>query len=113
MKFILSIFITALLAYLLGIYLPWWSIAIAAFVVSLLINQGAGLSYLSAFLGIFILWSVLALLINTANAGILANRVRQLFGIGQSYQLIMLTGFIGGVVAGFSALSANLLRRLF
>jgi hypothetical protein len=61
MRFLLATLLTAALAYIAGMFLPWWSIAIIAFLVSLLISQHIGLGFLSGFLGIFVLWGLLAL----------------------------------------------------
>ena len=54
-KYIVSILLTALLSFVCGLYLPWWSIAVAAFAVSLLIRQRPLASFLSGFLGVFLL----------------------------------------------------------
>ena len=62
MKFLVSIILTALLGFAAGLFLPWWGIALAAFVVALLIPQHGGLAWLSGFLGIFLLWGGLAFL---------------------------------------------------
>ena len=55
MKFIAALIITALLSFIAGLYLPWWGIAIAAFIVALLVYQKAGMAFLSGFLGLFFL----------------------------------------------------------
>ncbi|MFT4094329.1 MAG: hypothetical protein QM640_11885 [Niabella sp.] len=112
MKFFLSIIIIALICLVAGLYLPWWSVALVAFLIALLVHQKPLLSFLSGFLGVFILWLLLALFINLANAGILANRVGELLGVGpHAGVLIFVTAFTGGLVAGFAALSASYLRR--
>jgi hypothetical protein len=45
MRFILALFLTALLAIALGTFLPWWTIAIAAFSVALAVPVKAGLLF--------------------------------------------------------------------
>ena len=52
MKFLTALIITALLSFITGLYLPWWGIAIAAFMVALLVHQQAGMAFLSGFSGI-------------------------------------------------------------
>ena len=49
MKFLAALILTALLSFIAGLYLPWWGIVIAAFVVGLLVIQKAGLSFLAGF----------------------------------------------------------------
>lgn len=114
MKLIVSIIIAALLAYVLGLFtsLPWWSFAISTFVVSLLITQSSGKSFLTGFLAIFILWTLLAWTKDLQNEHILSTKVAQIFSLGNAYWAILLiTGIIGGLVGGFSALSASYLRK--
>ena len=111
MKIIVAILLTALLAFVGGLYLQWWSLAIAAFLIALLIPQKAGKAFLSGFLGVFILWAALAWWIDIKNEGILSKKIATLFHLGgSSFLLILVTAFIGGLVAGFAALSGNYLR---
>src|ERR1700730_8423102 len=113
LKYILSIIVTALLAFLSGIYMPWWGIAIAAFLVSAAIPQKPSFSFLSGFLGVFLLWEVLAWWIDNKNNGILSQKVASLFKLGNSsVLLIVITSIIGEVGGRFDALRVSYLRRL-
>lgn len=113
LKYILSILVTALMAFVAGIYMPWWGIAVAAFLVSAAIPQKPAFSFLSGFLGVFLLWEVLAWWIDNKNNGILSQRVAILFKLGNSsVLLIVITSVIGALVAGFAALAGSYLRRL-
>ncbi|MGJ7031585.1 hypothetical protein [Niabella hirudinis] len=112
MKFFVSILAIALLSYICGVYFPWWMIAAAGFVVTLILPQKPTLAFLSGFTAVFLLWLVLALLINAANGGILAARVGALLGIGNSPVLLgVISSIIGGLVGGMGALSAGYLRQ--
>jgi hypothetical protein len=111
MRFLLATLLTAALAYIAGMFLPWWSIAIIAFLVSLLISQHIGLGFLSGFLGIFILWGLLALWIDIKNENILSHKIAQLFPLGgSSVLLILVTAFVGALVGGFAAMAGSSLR---
>lgn len=111
MKFIAAIILTALLSFISGLYFPWWMIAIAAFLIALLVYQKAWKAFLSGFLGLLILWSGLAYWIDVNNENILSARIGELLGVGSnSFLLILISGLIGGLVAGFAALSGNFLR---
>jgi hypothetical protein len=113
LKYVLSIVVTALLAFVLGLYLPWWGIAVAAFLVSAAIPQKPTFSFLSGFLGVFLLWEVLAWWIDNKNNGILSQKVAALLGLGNSsVLLIVVTSVVGALVAGFAALAGTYLRRL-
>ena len=106
MKFLLSTLLIALFSYISGLYLPWWFIAIVAFLVSLFIKQSLGRSFLAGFIAVFVLWSLLALWIDVKNESILSRKIAQLFSLGQSsFALILITGLVGALVSGFAAMS--------
>ncbi len=110
MRFFIALLLTAVFSFAACLYLPWYSIAIAAFIVALVVPQSAGRAYLSGFFALFILWAGLSFWINNANQGILAHRISLLvIKSDNSFLLIVTTGLIGAVVAGFAALSASLL----
>ncbi len=112
MKLIVAIILTALLAFVGGLYLPWWSVAIAAFLAALLIPLRSGKAFLSGFLGVFILWALLAWRIDMNNEGILSKKVAEIFHLGgSSFLLILVTAFIGALVGGIAAMSGSFLRR--
>jgi len=111
MKFLLAILLTAALSFVAGIFLPWWSVAIVSFLVALLLIQNIGKGFLSGFLGIFILWGLLAFWIDIKNESILSRKVAQLFSLGESSVLmILITAFVGALVGGFAAMAGSSLR---
>lgn len=111
MKFLTALILTILLSFIAGLYLPWWSMAIAAFIVALLVHQKAWKAFLAAFLALLLLWGGLAEWIDLKNDSILSARIAELFGVGhKSLVLVVLTGLIGGLVAGFAAMSGSYLR---
>ena len=112
MKLLVAIILTALLSFVSGLYLPWWSIAIAAFISALLIPMRSGKAFLVGFLGVFILWALLAWWIDVKNQGILSKKVAEIFPLGGSaFLIILVTAVIGALVGGFAALSGSYLRR--
>ena len=112
MRFILATLLTLALSYISGLFLPWWGIAIVALLVALIVPQPAGLSFLSAFLGVFLLWAGMAFWIDNRNDGVLSARIAEVLPLGGSgLLLILVTGFIGGLVAGMAGLSGAFLRR--
>ena len=111
MRFIVSIIITAILSFIGGLWLPWWSIAIAAFITAALIHQSPVQSFLSGFLALFILWGGLAWWINMQNQGILSKKIAMILPLnGNSFLLIIVTAFVGAIVAGMAAISGCFLR---
>lgn len=113
MRFILATLLTATLSFIAGLYLPWWSLAIVAFLVALLIKQGIGWAWLSGFTAILFLWGGLASYIHMQNRGMLAQKIAALLPLnGNVFYLITITAFVGAIVAGFAAMSGSSLRPL-
>lgn len=111
MRFVLATLLIAVLSFIAGLFLPWWSIALVAFLVAFLIPQGLGRSFLSGFAGIFLLWSFLAFWIDLKNESILSYKIAQLFPLGgHSVLLILVTALVGALVGGFAAMSGASLR---
>lgn len=113
MRFILTILLIAVLSFIAGIYLPWWSIAIISFLVALLLHQSMGRSFLAGFLGIFLLWTLIAVWIDLKNQSILSTKIAELFPLaGSNILLILVTALVGSIVSGFAALSGCSLGTL-
>jgi hypothetical protein len=111
MKFFVAIILTGLLSFAIGFYMGWWSVALAAFLVAALIRQSPGRAWLAGFLGVFLLWAVIASWIDVQNQGILAEKIAVLFPLGGSVaMLILLTAFIGALVGGFAAMTGSYMR---
>ena len=111
MKFITSIILTALLSFAACLYLPWWSIAVVAFIVAVLIPQNIGKAFIAAFLAIFVLWAGLSFWLSFNNNHLLAHKVSILILKTDSPNLLIVaTALIGALVAGFAALSGSFLR---
>ena len=110
MRFILSVLLIGIFSFIAGLFLPWWSIAIISFLVALLWPQSPWRSFLAGFLGIFILWSVLALIIDAKNEHILSQKIALLMKVGSTLVLVLVTSLIGALVGGFAAMSGSSLR---
>lgn len=112
MKFITSLILTALLSFAACLYLPWWSIALMAFIVAVVIHQKPGKAFLAAFLALFLLWGGLSFWISSANEHILAHKVSMLIlKMDNPGLLIAATALIGALVAGCAAITGSFLRQ--
>jgi hypothetical protein len=112
MKFFISLILTILLSFAACLFLPWWSIAIAAFIVAALIPQKPFKAFLTAFIALFLLWGGLSFWMSNNNDHILAHKVSQLIlKMDNPYVLILATALIGALVAGFAALGGSYLRK--
>lgn len=97
-------------AFLLNLFLPWWSIAIPGLVFGWWFNEKAGPSFVFGFLALFILWGGQALYIHLANDGILSTRIAEMLQVGSPLLVILLTGVLGGLVSGLATLTGSLLQ---
>ncbi len=111
MKFLVAVILTALLAFISGLFLPWWGIAVTSLLVAILVHQKAGKAFLAGLLGVFLLWGALAFWIDSKNDGVLSKKIASILPLGgNAILLILVTGFIGGLVAGMAAMSGSFLR---
>jgi|SRR5690242_3575270 len=111
MKFFISIILIMLLSFTACLFLPWWSIAVVAFLISLLIKQTPLSSFFAGFIALFLLWGILCFWISSNNNDILAHRVSVLiFKNDNPFLLILVSALIGAVVAGFAALTASFIK---
>ena len=111
MRFLLGILLTVILAFLFGLWLPWWSIAVASFAIAVFMRQASMKSFLVGFISVFILWGLLAWWIDIKNQSILSKKIASVLPLGgSSFLLILVTALIGALVAGCAALSGSFLR---
>ena len=111
MKFFVAIVLTALLAFISGLFLPWWGMAITSLLVAVLIHQKAGKAFLAGLLGVMLLWAGLAWWIDMKNNGVLSKKIASVLPLGgNALLLILVTGLLGGLVSGFAAMTGSYLR---
>lgn len=114
MKFLLKIILIAGITFLLQLYLPWWSIVIAPFVVNLIIKSKGSGAFFSGFLGVFLLWLALCFITATQSEGILIDAMAKILPLNGSVAgLFIAVAFIGAFVSGLSAYAGNALRNIF
>jgi len=112
MKFIVSILLIALLSVAACLYLPWWSIAIVAFIVAASIPQKPVKSFFTGFISLFLLWGTLAWILSNNNNHLLAHKISVLIlKMDSPVLLITATAVLGALVAGFGALAGSFVRK--
>jgi hypothetical protein len=93
---------------------PWWSSAIVALWVGFWVADSPSKSYVYGFASMLLMWSIYAMIQSSANGGLITTAFSNVFGGKLSgTQLIWATGFIGGLVGGFGAMTGTLLRQIF
>ena len=113
MKYIVSILLSALLAYAVGIYgnLPWWSFAVTNFIIAFSILIKPAQSFTAGALGVGSLWAGLAFGIDISNNHILSTKVAKILPMGGSYLVLIFATFaIGALLGGLASLTGSFLR---
>jgi hypothetical protein len=99
----------AVISLILQLFLPWWIIAPLAFGLAAWKASSGKNAFGSAFFAIFLVWIVASLIQTIPNENILANRVGTMLNFPDSSMnwiiVLLLTGIIGGLASGFSALA--------
>ena len=109
MKFLIQLLAIIALAYILELFLPWYYIAVASFVMGYALKSKA--NFLAGFMAIAILWFVKASLQNSAGSSDLAERIANIFTLPNKELLFLVTSIVGGLVGGFATWSGSLLKR--
>lgn len=102
-KTILNFIVTIILAYVLSLVLPWWSVMVAAFATALFISLKKAAVFFVPFLAILVLWVVYSFILSSGNDYTLAKRIAILLPLGGNpYVLMLVTGIVGGLAAGIA-----------
>ena len=110
MKLFLAIILIAILSAIAEYFFPWWTMAIVAFVISLVMGLKPVKGLLAGCLGIAIFWLVAVLMRDIPNDHILSRKMSMLIFHFSNYPLlIVLTVFIGAIIGGLAGWSGALL----
>lgn len=107
-RFLIQGLVITILASLLELVLPWWSIAIAAFIGGWIFKSN--LNFVAGFIAIALLWLVTAVVIELSSAADLTDRVANIFMLSKPL-IFAVTAVIGGLVGGFAAMAGASLRK--
>lgn len=106
-RFFIQILVITILASLLELFLPWWSIAIAAFVGGYFFRTSA--NFIAGLLSIGLLWLITSVIIDLSAGAPLTDRIAAIFTVSKPI-LFVITSLIGGLVGGFAAMAGSALR---
>lgn len=100
----------AIFSFIAQTFLPWWSLAIIAFVLSFLLGKKPLKTFLSAFFGCGIVWLLMAFYSHFAKGDVMTNRIAALLSLHGSLILYVGAFLIAALVGGLAALSGFFLR---
>ncbi len=110
---ILNYFIILIAAALLQFVAPWWMIVVVPLVVHIWRPTSYGLSFLSGFMAIATTWLVYGWYQHDASAGMMTERIAQIFTLPNPFWLLAITVVVGGLVGGFAAMTGFSFKMLF
>lgn len=111
---IIKILTIAVLSFLLTLFLPWYGVAIAAFITGLALSNKPGNNFLSGFAGVGIFWFLYALILDIRNDHILSARIALLFSENlktdiSGMLLLLVTTLLGALIGGLSCMCGAML----
>ena len=113
MKNVLIVSLLILVFGCLGYFgLPWWSLALIAAIAAFLFPLSGGKSFSAGFAAGYLLWLTVSILHNSGNGGMLSAKIGQLFMGATGFHLLMATAVMGGLLAGFGALTGTYARQM-
>lgn len=103
------------LCFVFQLFLPWWIITPLAFGAAFWKAENGTHAFWSGFFALFALWIITALFYSIPNGHILANRVGAMLGLPDTSInwpiVLLISGIIGGLAAGFCSLSGYYVRQ--
>jgi hypothetical protein len=113
-KFGLNTLVIGVLSFISG-WLGWWEwdFVVIAFLVAFIVNDTSVKSSAAALLVISTIWIAVAMMNMIGNEMRLVNMVKGIVNISSANILLFITVTIGGLVAGFAAMTGSLARDAF
>jgi hypothetical protein len=109
MRIFIQIIAIVFLGFILELFLPWYVIALVAFLFGYLFESES--NFLGGFLGVAILWLIQIGIVVLSSSSTLLEKVSRIFPVKESWILVLITALIGGLVGGFACLSGAMLRK--
>lgn len=109
---ILAAALILILSFIAEMFLPWWSVAMAAFAVGFVKPATGWKAFWAGFLGVGLLWWVVSGYIHLSTGGILTSKVGEMFSLPLPGLVALITGLVGGLAGGLAATSGFLFKRV-
>ncbi|MDO6437306.1 hypothetical protein Q4534_07815 [Cyclobacterium sp. 1_MG-2023] len=113
MKFIVHMLVIALIAFLLGSIVPYYVMMMLIGAVSAWFRGAAFLAFIAGAIGVASVWVIAPLVIWSVSGSDLPDKFSQIMGFSNGTILVGITGVLGFLIGGFSALTGNFLGKLF
>ncbi|MEO9967085.1 MAG: hypothetical protein ABJF11_14900 [Reichenbachiella sp.] len=113
MIFLFRLLLIAVFTYLLALISPWWSTIFCAALVAFFLPGNNFNAFLSGFMGVGLVWMVMAWKVDIETASIMSAKMVELFPVDDSNMLIIVAAIVGGFAGALGAFSGNSFRQLF
>ncbi|WBL44318.1 hypothetical protein PBT90_06420 [Algoriphagus halophytocola] len=112
MRFILFVFLTALIVLLSNPFIPYWGVMVVVFVAAVLVGQKGAGAFFAGGLGMGLAWLGYSYYIGITTGSDLPNHMAGIMGLAGELYLFAATGILGFILGAFSAWSGSLFRKL-
>ena len=103
----------ALIAWLLSLFLPWWSLSIPCLIFGALLGKKKLSAFYYGFTAIALLWLLQIIWIYINGGDLLATRIAELFTLPHPYLVVAASVLVGGLAGGLSTLTGFLFKKVF
>ncbi len=93
-------------------FLPWWSLAVFAFLIGLWLGNTLLSTALISFFAGGLCWLIPALAIHLFKGDRMTQHIAELFGLGHSLWMFAIVFFMAGLMAALSAVSGRMVGQL-
>ena len=113
MKFFTLCIISALVALLLGPFIPFWGLMAIIGVCAALVGGKHLPAFLGAGVGVALVWFAVPLWVSIRTGSELPAKIGGIMGFENPIILILITSLIGFLIGGFSAWTGVSFRKIF
>ncbi|WP_162340122.1 hypothetical protein [Cyclobacterium salsum] len=113
MRLLVQLLLNALIAYALGGLVPYWVIMILIGALAVGWKGPALHSFIAGALGVGLVWLLVPLITWSATDSDFPERIARIMGMENGAVLVGITSLLGFLIGGSSALTGNLLLKLF
>jgi hypothetical protein len=113
MKFILLFVASALLALLIGPFLPFWGIMLGVAGIAALIGGHKIVAFAACGLGVGLVWFAVPMWIALKTESDLPGNIGLIMGLENPIFVVLITALLGFLIGAFSALTGNSFRKIF
>lgn len=112
MRFILFVFLTALIVLLSSPFIPYWGVMTVVFLAAVVAGQNGAGAFFAGGLGMGLTWLAYCIYIGVMTGSDLPERIAGIMSLGGETYLLGVTGILGFLLGAFSAWSGSLFRKL-